>query len=114
MAQDPEIILRYFDLLEETLRENGLLNESTRIFNCDESGFPLDHKPAKVISQRGLKDLGVATSGDKTQLTILACVSAAGYVLPLLIVFDRKRLKPEHTEGENTWYPLWLKQEWLD
>ena len=115
VAQDPEIIVRYFDLLEETLRENGLLNESTRIFNCDESGFPLDHKPAKVISQRGLKDLGVATSGDKAQLTLLACVSAAGYVLPPLIIFDRKRLKAEHTEGEipGTLYGL-SKNGWID
>ena len=90
VAQDPEVINRYFDLLEETLTQNGLLNEATRIFNCDESGFPLAHKPGKVICQRGLKDLGVATSSDKAQLTVLACTCASGYTLPPLVIFDRK------------------------
>ena len=115
IAQDPEIISNYFDLLEETLLQNGLLDEATRIFNCDESGFPLDHKPGKVICQRGLKELSLTTSGDKAQLTVLACASASGYVLPPLIIFDRKRLKPEHTEGEipGTLYGL-SKNGWIN
>ena len=115
VAQDPEVINRYFDLLEETLTQNGLLNEATRIFNCDESEFPLAHKPGKVISQRGLKDLGVATSSDKAQLTVLACACASGYTLPPLVIFDRKRLKRKHTVGEvsGTLYGL-SKNGWID
>ena len=78
-------------------------------------GFPLAHKPGKVISQRGLKDLGVATSSDKAQLTVLACACASGYTLPPLVIFDRKRLKPEHTVGEvsGTLYGL-SKNGWID
>lgn len=34
VAHDPEIFRNYFDLLEETLSQNGLLNEAARIFNC--------------------------------------------------------------------------------
>ena len=115
IAQDPEIISNYFHLLEETLLQNGLLDEATQIFSCDESGFPLDHKPGKVICQRGLKELSLTTSGDKAQLTVLACASASGYVLPPLIIFDRKCLKPEHTEGEipGTLYGL-NKNGWID
>jgi len=30
----------------------------------------------------------------------LACSSAAGYVIPLLVVFDCKKLNPELTTGE--------------
>ena len=124
IAQDPEIINRYFDLLEETLSQNGLLNEATWIFNCDESGLPLDHKPGKVISARDLKGLNVATSGDKAQLTVLACACASGYALPPLIIFDRKRLKPEHTKGEvpgtiyglshNGWIDSEIFEDWFE
>ena len=55
------------------MKQNCLFNEAARIFNCDESGFPLDYKPGKVVSAKGLKVLNVATSGDKSQLTVLAC-----------------------------------------
>ena len=115
VAQDPEIFQQYFDLLEETLKQNGLFDEAARIFNCDESGFPLDYKPGKVVSAKGLKALNVATSGDKSQLTVLACASASGYAMPPLIIFDRKRLKPDHTQGEllGTAYGF-SKKGWID
>jgi len=124
VAQDPEVFRNYFDLLEETLSQNGLLNEPAQIFNCDESGFPLDHKPGKVISAKGSKSLNLTTSGDKAQITVLACACASGYVLPPLIIFDRKRLKPEHTKGEipgtiyglshNGWIDSEIFEEWFE
>jgi len=97
------------------LSQNGLLNEPAQIFNCDESGFPLDHKPGKVISAKGSKSINLTTSGDKAQITVLACACASGYVLPPLIIFDRKRLKPEHTKGEipGTIYGL-SHNGWID
>ena len=115
VAQDSDVISNYFDLLEETLLKNGLYNDANRIYNCDKSGFPLDHEPGKVVGEKGLKDLSVATSGDKAQLTVLACVSASGHILPPLVMFDRKRLKPEHTEGQviGTIYGL-SKSGWID
>ena len=100
IAHDPEVFQKYFDLLEETLVKNKLMHEPERIFNCDESGFPLEHKPGKLIGVRGQKDLHTTTVGEKAQLTVLACVSASGYALPPLTIFDRKRLKPELTAGE--------------
>ncbi len=124
IAQDPEIFRNYFDLLEETLTQNGLLDDPVRTFNCDESGFPLEHKPGKVISAKGTKSLNLATSGDKAQITVLACASASGYALPPLIIFDRKRLKPEHTKGEvpgtiyglshNGWIDSEIFEEWFE
>ena len=97
------------------MKQNGLFNEAARIFNCDESGFSLDYKPGKVVRAKGLKALNVATSGDKSQLTVLACASASGYAMPPLIIFDRKRLKPDHTQGEllGTAYGF-SKKGWID
>jgi len=64
---------------------------------------------------RGQKDLHTTTSGDKAQLTVLVCVSASGYPLLPLIIFDRKRLKLELTEGQipGTIYGL-FDNGWID
>ena len=99
VAQDPEVISAYYDL-EETLIRNNLMDKPGQIFNCDKSGFPLDHKPGKVIGLKGQKSLNLSTSGDKAQVTVLACVSATGYVMPPMVIFDRKQLKAELTQGE--------------
>ena len=95
MASTPETINAYFDVhvLEDTIKSNNLENFPHLIFNCDESGFPFEHKSSKVIGLRGQRDLGCITSGDKTQLTVLSACSALGYLLPPMIIFDRKKFK---------------------
>ena len=71
------VIDKYFDLLEDILSKNSLT--SSRIFNLDESGIPLQHRPGKRIAVRGQKHVNVVvTSGNKMNITVLACVSASG------------------------------------
>ena len=62
--------------------------------------MPLDHKPQKVIALRGAKKVHVRTSGNKSQITILACANAAGNTIPPMVIFEGKRLNPEWTKGE--------------
>ena len=33
----------YFNMLEETLEEYNLKDKPAQIYNCDESGMPLEH-----------------------------------------------------------------------
>ena len=89
----------YFKLLETTLKTNGLLDCPNRIFNMDESGIPLDHKPSKVIALKGTKKVHCRTSGNKMQITIIACANAAGSVIPPMVIFEGKKLNPEWTKG---------------
>ena len=49
VESDPVVIDRYYGLLEETLTENGLRDRPSQIFNCDETGLPLDHTPSSVV-----------------------------------------------------------------
>ncbi len=42
MATDEESLTQYFKILEETLRQNGIFNNPMRIYNCDETGMPLN------------------------------------------------------------------------
>ena len=74
----------YFDMVKKTLSDNNLMNKPAQIYNVDESGMPLDHRPPKVITQKGQKKVCSGTSGNKSQITVIACVSAAGHVLPPL------------------------------
>ena len=82
----------------------------------DESGFPLKPKPEPVIAERGCKHPFV-TSGNKTQITVLACVSAAGGTIPPLVILDQA---VDLTDGEvpDTIYGLtyngWSNAEIFD
>ena len=115
MAQDEEAIGRYYALLESTLTENGLLDHPTKLFNCDETGMPLNPKPLKTVCKLGAKDPSYTTGNSKVQISILACSSAAGYALPPYVVFDRKTLNQELTCGEvpGTVYGL-SSNGWMD
>ena len=39
-------------------------------------------------------------TGDKSQITVIACCNAAGYAIPPTVVFDRKQIRQELTYGE--------------
>ena len=115
-ASDPEMISRYFDLLEKTLIENDLTGKPGQIYNMDETGMPLDPKPPKVVVKRGSSAHNLC-SGEKAQETVVACVNAAGSSIPPMVIWDRKILAPELTVGEipGTIYGLssngWMDQE---
>ncbi len=115
VCSQPEILDHYYDLLEETLREHSIFDNPSVIFNLDETGMPLDPTPPKVVTRKGIKHATSVTSGDKAQITVLGCCNAAGYVMPPLVVFDRKTLKPEMAVGEvpGTMYGL-SKNGWMD
>ena len=99
IGSNPSIIARYFDLLEQTLIDNEL-HDKPQIFNLDETGMPLYPSPPRVVAGRGTKHPSAPASGDKSQITVLGCCSAAGYALPPFVIFDRLTLRPEFTTGE--------------
>lgn len=111
----PELISKYFDLLEDTLYENDLIDQPCSIFNMDETGMPLDPSPPKVICIRGSKHPVCTTSGDKSQITVVSCCNAGGYTMPPMVIYDRQKLKAELTRGEvpGTIYGL-SKNGWID
>ena len=99
-ATNAQTLSEYFKLLEETLTKNCLKNCPSLIFNMDESGMPLDHKPPKVIALKGMKKVHSRTSGNKAQITILACGNAAGNMIPPMVIFEGQRFNNDWSEGE--------------
>ena len=106
-----EIMNEYFDMLKKTLLDNDLMNKPAQIYNEDESGMPLDHQPPKVITQKEQKKVYSRILGNKSQITVIACVGAVGHALPPFVIFDTKGLNYEWTKGEvvGTTYGLSAK-----
>ena len=107
-SSTPEQIDTYFDVLEQTLLENELLDKPCQVFNLDETGMLLDPKKLKVVSEKGVKNPSYMSSGSKSQITVVGCISASGYTIPPMVVWDRKTLHPDMTVVEipGTFYGL--------
>ena len=72
-----------------------------QIFNCDETGVGIVHKPGKVIAELGRRNVHSVTSAERGKIhTVLSCVSASGYTLPPMIVYPRKKSVPEKCREE--------------
>ena len=66
----------------------------------DKSGFPPDPKSPQIVCKRGHQHPSVISSGNKSQIIVLACCNAASYAIPLLVIFHQNILKAEFTFGE--------------
>ena len=58
----------------------------------------LEHRPPKVVTLKGQKKVKCRMSGDKSQITVVGCVSAVGQAIPPYVIFKAK-----------THSPLWMK-----
>ncbi|XP_033761495.1 jerky protein homolog-like [Pecten maximus] len=90
IALNPNVVKNYFAMLGDILDKYGLKNKPERIFNADETGMPLDHKPPKIVKVAG-QDAHTQTSGNKTNITVVACASASGLLIPPQVIFQGKR-----------------------
>ena len=57
-------------------------------------------KTGKQVAPKGLKKVYGPSSGNKYQITVLACDNAASTVLPPMVIFKGERLNHEWTKGE--------------
>ena len=70
-ALDIETKNKYFKSLEETLKEQGLMNSPGQIYNVDETGVTLDHKPPNVVARRGQKKCVIESPGTRSKSLLL-------------------------------------------
>ena len=72
--------------MNDVLEEYGLKTESESIYNVDETGMPLDHRPPKIVTQRGHKKVRYQTAGNKSHITVIGCISATGHTIAPFII----------------------------
>ena len=96
-----------------------------QIFNADESGVSIVHKPGKVVEELGQQNVYVVTAAERGKThTILSCASASGYALPPMMVYPRKKAVLDHLKegavphtlfkcSETGWINKDLYLEWF-
>ena len=114
-AVTEENMQHYFSLLRKTLEEHDLLNKASRIYNMDETGMPLDAKQLKRVALKGVKKIQGPSSGNKSQITVVACGNAAGHMIAPMVIFKGERFNHEWTIGEvpDTLYGM-SDSGWID
>ena len=66
-----------------------------QVYNCNETGASIIHKPGKVIAELGHRNVYAITSAERGKIhTIVSCVSPSGYTLPPMMVYPRKKSEP--------------------
>ena len=108
-------LTKWFSEFEEFLNNYGLLNKADRIWNADESGFPLKQRTGKVMAPRGTKSVYLISSGSKEQITTLACINAAGQSIPPMHIFPGQRFHYNPLQdGVNGAYMGRSESGWMD
>jgi transposase len=96
---------RFFNQLEGILFDQSGNHKipAVNIFNVDESGLTVCHKPGKVIAVKGKRSVGGLTSGEKGKtVTVVCCTSASGVYIPPMMIFPRQRVRPEFVDRAPT------------
>lgn len=87
------VVERYLKDLGTIISEHNLINTPQKIWNCDETGKHLEHNPVSVIARRGTRSVVGRTSNDRSNVTIMACVNAAGAAMPPMLIVKGKTKK---------------------
>jgi len=82
---------KFFNILKNELTKNSVTAE--RLWNADETGLTIVHRPGKIMAKSGVKQVGKITSGEKGEtVTIMCAVNAAGTYVPPMMIFKRRRM----------------------
>ena len=90
-----------FEEFERYIKEQDatLLTSPSRCFNTDESGFNLCPKTRMVIAGKCDSVVYMISASDKTMITVIVAVSAAGQYLTPMLVFPGQRFSYNPLQG---------------
>lgn len=84
-------VMGYFNTLKSQL---DLVNSNPNcVWNMDEKGFQLEHKPVSVVARKGAKVIPGRVSSSRDNITVVGCGNANGKVMPPLIIVKGKTHK---------------------
>ncbi|CAB3252719.1 unnamed protein product [Arctia plantaginis] len=89
----------WYKRVYKELEDSGhadILNDASRIFNCDETACFLAPKGPKVLARKGEKNVyQQVNADDKECLTVLVTGNANGSLAPTTVLFSYKRIPQE-------------------
>jgi len=89
---------KWFECLDQTYKKYKI-ERPDQVFNCDESGFATDPSAGFVLARRGSRVVTAIGGSGRGQISVLACCSAAGKVLPPFVIYKAKKMNSTWTEG---------------
>lgn len=93
VTSDPFVIYGFYALLEAEIKRLGIEDRPECIWNCDETGFPMDPSKFKTIGEKGKKSIRVTCGANRENITVLAVDCADGSCSDPLIIFKGKNLQ---------------------
>ncbi|KAJ8960684.1 hypothetical protein NQ314_006042 [Rhamnusium bicolor] len=93
-------VTEFFDNLSRAYSKfpNGPLPQN--IYNLDETALTTVHNPSNIIGQKGLKQIGQVTSGERGVLVTACCfVNATGNSVAPFLIFPRVHFKDRMITG---------------
>lgn len=94
-------VMEFYDNLASVMDDHHFKPED--IYNLDETGCTTVQKPRDVVTERGRKQVGAATSAERGELvTVVYAVSASGNVVPPMFIFPRVNFRDHFTRGGPT------------
>ncbi|XP_067649060.1 uncharacterized protein [Haliotis asinina] len=97
---NPCVTNSYFEELEELVQSLKLNDKPHLIWNIDETSVPLTHKPTKVLAEAGVKNVPGRVGNIRDNVTVLACINAAGGNIPPMAIVKGKT--PKCLQAYNT------------
>lgn len=88
----------FFTNLKDCLMRFKITPE--RIFNLDETGNSTVHVPPKIIAEKGEKQVGSMTSGERgINVTMISAINAIGNHVPPMLIFPRVHFRDFMIKG---------------
>ena len=88
-----EAIKSFFEKLGGLYARLNLLSKPMQVYNTEETGISIVHRPGRVITEMGKKEVWAVTSGERGKThTVITCVSASGQVIPPMMIYPRVRM----------------------
>ena len=78
VCSNHSIVDEFFGKLGALYGKLNSISKPMLVFNCDETGISIVHKPGKVVAQLGRRNVYAITSAERGKThTVLSCVSAS-------------------------------------
>ncbi|XP_014677723.1 PREDICTED: uncharacterized protein LOC106817562 isoform X2 [Priapulus caudatus] len=79
---------KFFDNLTQVIDTHKF--EAHDIYNCDETGVTTLQRPDRIVTEKGVKQVGVLPSAERrTLVTMCLAVNTSGNSIPPMLVFPR-------------------------
>lgn len=92
-------VQEFYRHLQHVLKEKNIRPED--IWNIDETGLTTVHKPKKVITKKGTKQVGQMTSGERGTLVTVCCsINGIGQSIPPFYIFPRVHFREIMLKGK--------------